>query len=95
MRIEYGDENDVAYIYLVDHIGAGESARQVVLDDDGIRGEVILDVDREGKVLGIEVVGASYVLRPETLATAIREEEGPADPYGTGYGGGWTPPPAH
>ncbi|MGR6913821.1 DUF2283 domain-containing protein [[Actinomadura] parvosata] len=84
MRIEYGGENDVAYIYLADHIGKGEAVRQVVVDDDGLRGEVIIDVDRDGKVLGVEIVGASYVLRPETLATADRQDDD--DPYS------WTPP---
>ncbi|NJP94149.1 DUF2283 domain-containing protein [Nonomuraea sp. FMUSA5-5] len=86
MRIEYGEENDVAYIYLADHIGKGEAVRQVVVDDDGLRGEVIIDVDRDGKVLGVEIVGATHVLRPETLATADRHDE--EDPYG------WPPPPA-
>ncbi|MFI7633771.1 DUF2283 domain-containing protein [Nonomuraea sp. NPDC049400] len=70
MRIEHDDENDVAYIYLVDRIAAGEAARQVVVEADGVPGEVILDLDGQGALLGIEILGASHILRPETLATA-------------------------
>ncbi|MFC5825185.1 DUF2283 domain-containing protein [Nonomuraea insulae] len=74
MRIEYGEENDVAYIHLVEHIGAGEAVRQVVVEDAGIKGEVIVDLDGDGALLGIEILGASHVLRPETLAQASRKD---------------------
>lgn len=74
MRIEHGEENDVAYIHLVDHIGAGEAVRQVVVEDAAIKGEVILDLDHDGALLGIEIIGASHVLRPETLARASEND---------------------
>ncbi|MCS3443269.1 DUF2283 domain-containing protein [Microbacterium phyllosphaerae] len=34
---------------------------------DGMTGELILDFDRDGRLLGIEVLGASGLLRPEDL----------------------------
>ncbi|TDC01010.1 DUF2283 domain-containing protein [Nonomuraea longispora] len=74
MRIEYNDENDVAYIYLVDHINAGESATQIPVEADEIPGYVILDMDKEGALLGIEIVGASRILRPATLSAAQNDE---------------------
>ncbi|MFG6195936.1 DUF2283 domain-containing protein [Nonomuraea sp. JJY05] len=75
MRIKHDDENDVAYIYLVDRIGPGEAARQVVVEADGVPGEVILDLDEHGVLLGLEILGASHVLRPETLARAAHDED--------------------
>ena len=36
------------------------------------QGEVILDYDGTGRLLGIEVLGADRVLRPEVLAAAER-----------------------
>ncbi|GII61490.1 hypothetical protein Skr01_15750 [Sphaerisporangium krabiense] len=75
MRIEYDEENDVAYVYLVDHIGQGEAETQVLVDADALRGEAILDLDAQGLLLGIEIIGASQVLRPELLAQAHDPEE--------------------
>ncbi|MEO3795229.1 DUF2283 domain-containing protein [Nonomuraea sp. B10E15] len=74
MRIEYNDENDVAYVYLVDTINAGESATQIPVEADEIPGYVILDLDKEGALLGIEIVGASRILRPATLSAAQNDE---------------------
>ncbi|MEO3886522.1 DUF2283 domain-containing protein [Nonomuraea sp. B5E05] len=76
MRIEYNDENDVAYIYLVDRINAGESATQIPVEADEIPGYVILDLDKEGALLGIEIVGASRILRPATLSAAQNDGTG-------------------
>ncbi|MGP3933229.1 DUF2283 domain-containing protein [Nonomuraea sp. KM88] len=76
MRIEYNDENDVAYVYLVDTINAGESATQIPVEADEIPGYVILDLDKEGALLGIEIVGASRILRPATLSAAQNDGTG-------------------
>ncbi|RCG31025.1 DUF2283 domain-containing protein [Sphaerisporangium album] len=70
MRIEYDRENDVAYVYLAGHIGPGEAASQVPVEGEGLRGDVILDLDADGFLLGVEVIGASRVLRPGLLAQA-------------------------
>ncbi|MEV7011181.1 DUF2283 domain-containing protein [Streptosporangium sp. NPDC051022] len=75
LRIEYDRENDVAYIYLVDEIASGEAKTQVLVEAPEMPGEVILDLDDRGSLLGIEIIGASDVLRPETLAASLDEEE--------------------
>ncbi|MEU6414164.1 DUF2283 domain-containing protein [Microbispora sp. NPDC046933] len=79
MRIEHDRENDVAYVYLVDRIDAGEAETQVQVEADELRGEIVLDLDRNGTLLGIEIIGASYVLRPEVLAQAGDGSDGGDD----------------
>jgi uncharacterized protein YuzE len=78
LRIEHDDENDVAYIYLVDELGQGEAEAQVLVEREGMPGEVVLDFDAQGHLLGIEVLGASAILRPEVLAQANEEDEPPS-----------------
>ncbi|GAB3162739.1 DUF2283 domain-containing protein [Microbispora hainanensis] len=105
MRIEHDRENNVAYIYLVDEIGEGEAVTQIEVEDDDLRGEIVLDLDREGRLLGIEVLGASRILRPEVLALADdeagegddgdddRDDDGDdGDGDGGGQGGSSLPP---
>lgn len=74
MRVEHDRENDVAYVYLVEEIAPGEAKTQILVEDPELRGEVILDLDEHGRLLGIEVIGASAILSPETLTGS--EEEG-------------------
>ena len=66
MRVTYDPEADAAYAYLVDHIEPGEAVRQVIAHD----GDVVLDLDAKGRLLGVEVLGAKRLLRPETLLRA-------------------------
>lgn len=69
MRITYDPgDGGAAYVYLVDRISPGEAKRQVVTLD----GQVLLDLDAEGRLLGVEILGADRLLRPETLAAAKR-----------------------
>ena len=62
MRIEYDKEVDAGYIYLVDTIDEGEAVKTIELDSN-----IILDFNKEGKLLGIEVLNASKVLKDDTL----------------------------
>jgi len=62
MRIEYDKEADAGYIYLVDEIKEGEAAKTIELNSD-----IILDFDKSGKLLGMEVLNASKVLGKEVL----------------------------
>lgn len=77
MRITYDSEAGAAYIYVVDPIGAGEAVTQqhsiTTPDPDG---EIILDFDADGKLLGIEVLDAERVLRTDTLKAAGPPTEG-------------------
>jgi uncharacterized protein YuzE len=75
VRIKYERGTDAAYLHLVDEVRPGEAVRQIVVADVRLTGEVVLDFDATGKLLGIEVLGASGLLRPETLSQAVE----PAD----------------
>lgn len=70
MRVTFDPGADAAYVHLVDAIRPGEAVTQVVVSDDRVRGEVILDLDEDGRLLGVEVLGVSDLLRPDTLAHA-------------------------
>ncbi len=62
-ELRYDAEVDAAYLPVGD-IAPGESRRQVIVAlPDGIPGEVILDFDEAGHLLGVELLGASALLR--------------------------------
>lgn len=65
--IEYDVEADAAYVY-VTKIGAGEAVEQVVLEDDQLPGgELIIDLDNQGRLLGFELLSASTALPSKLL----------------------------
>ena len=70
-RGTYDWSADAAYFNISPRIKAGEAVRQDVHEIDG-RGEVILDFDKDGKLLGVEILGAKSLLRPSTLKQAKR-----------------------
>lgn len=71
MRITYDQTVDAAYIALVDEIADGAVAQQLhSLTTPGELGEVTLDFDESGLLLGIEVLGATRVLPKEVLDAA-------------------------
>ncbi|KRD36549.1 hypothetical protein ASE27_08455 [Oerskovia sp. Root918] len=59
--IKFDDEVDAAYITL-QHVGEGQAVRQIVVDDGRLSGEVVLDLDRAGRLLGIELIGYRSLL---------------------------------
>ncbi len=62
MRIEYDKEADAGYIYLVEEIKDGEAVKTIELEPN-----IILDFNKDGKLLGIEILNASKVLNKELL----------------------------
>ena len=66
-RVEYDPEANAAYIYLTDEIPAGGVARCVPLDPIEVGGMVNLDLDADGRILGIEVLDARGKLVPGLL----------------------------
>lgn len=70
MRLTYDADADAAYVYLVDTIGGGEVARTVASMLDLDQAFISFDFDAGGKVLGVEILGASRVLAAETLRAA-------------------------
>jgi uncharacterized protein YuzE len=69
MKVKYDRDVDAAYIYLVDEIPAGGVARTISVDPQTIDGMVNLDLDDQGRILGLEVLDASKLLPPELLET--------------------------
>lgn len=66
--LTYDPEVDAAYATIGQPIRPGEAARQVgVALPDDLSGEIVLDFDRDGHLLGVEILGASRLLAPEVL----------------------------
>nr|WP_201470733.1 DUF2283 domain-containing protein [Microbacterium hydrocarbonoxydans] len=66
--IRYDPEVDAAYATIGRPIRPGEASRQVPVPlPEGLAGELIVDFDRDGHLLGIEILGASMLLRAEDL----------------------------
>jgi len=73
MRVTYDASVDAAYIAFAGPVGDGEAATQIpAITTPGDRGEVALDFDADGRLLGIEVLHASAVLPAAVLAEAER-----------------------
>lgn len=73
MRVSYDASVDAAYVELTGPIAAGGVASQIhSLVTPGDRGEIALDFDADGRLLGIEVLRASAVLPESVLADAVR-----------------------
>ncbi len=70
MRMTYDATADAAYLYLVDEIAPG-AAVETRLADVPLKDSVFaFDFDVDGKLLGIEILGALRVLPAETLRRA-------------------------
>jgi len=59
---------DAAYFSLQPVIAAGEAVEQVILERPG--GQIILDFNPSGHLLGVEVLGAHNLLSDSTIGTA-------------------------
>jgi uncharacterized protein YuzE len=67
VRITRDDEADAAYLAF-GAIGEGVAVEQVTITRPG--GELVLDFDRDGRVLGLEIIGAAALAPPGLLAEA-------------------------
>ncbi len=65
MKFEYDKEADAAYIYLEDSIADSPAEKTIELNDN-----IIVDFDKNGKLLGIEILSASKVLHKKSLLEA-------------------------
>ncbi|WP_307507761.1 DUF2283 domain-containing protein [Clavibacter sp. B3I6] len=73
MRVTYDPAADAAYVELAGPLADGEAATTIhSIATPGDRGEVALDFDADGRLLGIEVLCASAVLPAAVLAGAAR-----------------------
>ena len=67
LRMRFDRVADAAYIYLCD-IEPGGVAKTIVCDDLPVN----LDVDQQGKLVGIEILSAASTLPAEIIETAER-----------------------
>lgn len=67
LRVTYDSEANAAYIYFVPEIESGGVARTVPVDGGDHPWMVNLDVDSDGRLLGIEVLDARRLLPPSLL----------------------------
>jgi uncharacterized protein YuzE len=72
MKITYDKSTDAAYIYLKDRIEGGAVAKTYCCDPLEVNGQIHLDFDKQGKLIGIEVLNASTLLPEALLSTANR-----------------------
>ncbi|AGZ44203.1 DUF2283 domain-containing protein [Actinoplanes friuliensis] len=70
MRLTYDDEANAAYLEIED-IAEGTAVENVVVERPG-RGDIILDFDAAGRLLGVEVIGATALVRTTALDAAER-----------------------
>jgi uncharacterized protein YuzE len=68
VRITYDKSVDAAYVYLLDRIGREQVKKTYACDPREVNGQINLDFDEEGRLLGIEVLDASRLLPPSLLS---------------------------
>jgi uncharacterized protein YuzE len=70
MHLSYDPEVDMGYLYVVDSIKVDEAVTSIPLYDDQLPGGLVVDLDAEGNLLGIEIFNPSQWLRRELLEGA-------------------------
>lgn len=65
MKFEYDKDVDAAYIYIDYPIKAGEAKKTIELNEN-----IIIDFDKKGKLLGVEILNASKVMNKKVLVEA-------------------------
>jgi uncharacterized protein YuzE len=69
MRMTFDRDADAAYLAVEPDIRAGSAVENVVVERHG-RGDIVLDFDDGGRLLGVEIIGASALLSAAVLAAA-------------------------
>lgn len=70
VRITYDQDADAAYVYFEDRIADGSVEQTVPSGIDLDRALIAFDFNVDGKLVGIEILGASRILTREALAVA-------------------------
>ena len=70
MRVTYDRSANAAYIYLVPTVDEGQITKTYACDPIEIVGQINLDFDASGQLLGIEVLDADRLLSEELLKEA-------------------------
>jgi uncharacterized protein YuzE len=73
MHVRYDAEADAACIQLAERVEPGQASRQLhSIATPGGRGEIVLDFDAAGVLLGVEVLNAEAALPASLLRDAVR-----------------------
>ena len=67
MRKTFDPEADAAYVDIADAIASGPAVENVVVEREG-KGDIVLDFDANGRLLGVEIIGAKALLDQKILA---------------------------
>lgn len=73
MKIDYDKSVDAAYIYLAPSLGDAAAVKTYACDPEEVGGQIQLDFDDAGQLIGIEVLDASHLLPAAALATSERD----------------------
>jgi uncharacterized protein YuzE len=65
----YEQESDSAYLAIHPDVRDGDAVEQVLIERAG-QGDIIIDFDTRGRILGVEVIGARSLFSARTLANA-------------------------
>ena len=80
MRVDYDRDANSAYLRLCDAPVSEARSRTVDIDPWLVDGHLVnLDLDDAGRIVGLEICGASHLLRPEMLSSP--DASGAADEH--------------
>jgi uncharacterized protein YuzE len=69
MRLTYDSDANAAYLAIEQGIVNGSAVENVVVGRPG-RGDIVLDFDTEGRLLGAEIIGARELLSAAVIMEA-------------------------
>jgi uncharacterized protein YuzE len=70
LRFTYDAESDACYIYVTDPIEWGGAKSSTSLHRHIPGASVVVDFDEDNRLLGIELLGVSRLLRPDAIPRA-------------------------
>ena len=62
MRMKYASDAHAAYLAIEDDVADGSAVENVVIERPG-RGDIVPDFDADGRLLAVELIGATGLLR--------------------------------
>jgi uncharacterized protein YuzE len=71
MRMTFDPDANAAYFYIEDEISPGAAIENVVVERAS-KGDIVLDFDANGYLLGVEIIGATGLLHGPVLSKAER-----------------------
>lgn len=72
VRVTYDKTVDAAYVYFTEPHVRADAAHTYPCDPVEVDGMINLDFDKDGRIIGIEVLGASSKLPKHLLESAAR-----------------------